>query len=69
MLPTSSKVTSRTLLLAPTVKFPETIWTRPQYTPGEPHGNVAEVTTVEEVTPRVIEVELETDFVDEGSAV
>ena len=57
--------------------MPETIWTRPQYTPGEPHGSVDEVVTVEEVTDTVVlvrvvvanTVELEAIAVDEASEV
>jgi len=48
----------------------------PQYTPGEPHGNVAEVVIVEEVTDIVIvegravdRVELVTEAVEEVSEV
>jgi hypothetical protein len=43
MLPTSIKVTWRALPFPPTVKFAEVMWMFPQYTPGEPHGDVADV--------------------------
>lgn len=44
MLPISSKVTSRMLVLPLTVRLPEVMLNFPQYVPGEPHGEVVEAT-------------------------
>ena len=64
MLPTSTKVTWRTLPFPLTVRFAEVIWMFPQYTPGDPHGDVAVVTLVVTavvvlVVLTVIEVEVD----------